>query len=71
MNVALFDPPIQRPPDGGNGEVCVGCDLVIDKNQFIMEGIGEAMKAVQIRVRCFYYWDLERRPPNRPTTTAA
>jgi hypothetical protein len=38
---------------------------VIDKNQFVMEGIGEAMKAVQFHVRCFYYWDAERKPPGR------
>jgi len=30
-----------------------------------MEGIGEGMKAVQFRVRCFYYWDSERKPPGR------
>jgi hypothetical protein len=49
----------------GNNETCVACELLIEKNQFVMEGIGEAMKAVQFHVRCFYYWDSERKPPGR------
>ena len=49
----------------GNGEMCGACDLAIEKSQFVMEGIGEAMKAVQFHVRCFYYWDSERKPPGR------
>ena len=49
----------------GNNETCVACDTSIAKNQLLMEGIGEGMKAVQFHVRCFYYWDAERRPPGR------
>jgi hypothetical protein len=49
----------------GNNEVCGACDRIIEKNQFVMEGIGAAMKAVQFHVRCFYYWDAERKPPGR------
>jgi hypothetical protein len=49
----------------GNNETCVACDLVIGKNQFVMEGVGAAMKAVQFHVECFYLWDSERTPPGR------
>jgi hypothetical protein len=49
----------------GNNETCVACELPIEKNQFVMGGIGEAMKAVQFHVRCFYDWDSERKPPRR------
>jgi hypothetical protein len=28
-----------------------------------MAGIMEVMKAVQFHVRCVYYWDAERKPP--------
>ena len=49
---------------GGN-ETCVACDEVIPKTQFVIEGIGEGMKAVQFHVRCFYLWDIERKPPGR------
>jgi len=31
----------------------------------VMEGIGEPMKAVQLHVRRFYYWDAERKAPGR------
>ena len=49
----------------GNNETCRACDLVIEKSQFVMEGIGEAMKGVQFHVRCFYLWDSERDAPGR------
>ena len=49
----------------GNGEICMACDLSIEKKQFVMEGIGADMKAVQLHSRCFYYWDSERKPPGR------
>jgi len=28
-----------------------------------MARIGEGIKATQFHVRCFYYWDAERTPP--------
>ena len=49
----------------GNGETCLACEIRIDTNQLVMEGIGAGMKAVQFHVRCFYYWDSERKPPGR------
>jgi hypothetical protein len=49
----------------GNNEACLACDKVIEKNQFVMEGVGEAMRAVQFHVECFYLWDSERKPPGR------
>ena len=44
----------------GNNEMCLACDLTVTKDEFVMEGVGEAMKAVQFHVKCFYYWDTER-----------
>ena len=49
----------------GNSEMCVACEGIIEKNQFVMEGIGAGLKAIQFHVRCFYYWDAERTPPGR------
>ena len=45
----------------GNNEICSACDEKILPEGFVMEGIGEAMKAVQFHVRCFHVWDTERR----------
>jgi len=49
----------------GNNETCVACDSLIAKNQFVMERIGVAPKPIQFHVRCFCYWDTERRAPGR------
>lgn len=45
----------------GNGEICVACDTTIAQSQFVMEGIGEHLKALQFHVVCFSIWDSERR----------
>jgi hypothetical protein len=45
----------------GHGELCDGCDDVIDKPQLIMEGINPEGRGVQFHVECFYIWDKERR----------
>lgn len=45
----------------GNDEVCDACDTPIGKNEFVMEGIGEERKSLQLHVRCFQIWDAERR----------
>jgi hypothetical protein len=49
----------------GNDETCVACGLRIGKNQFVMERLDAAFKGIQFHVRCFCYWDTERRPPGR------
>jgi hypothetical protein len=46
-------------------EVCVACDRATAQYQFVMEGIGAAMKAFQFHVRCFYYWDSVRKLAGR------
>jgi hypothetical protein len=47
----------------GNGETCEACGEIITKAQFVMEGISLAngKKPLQLHVRCFYYWDAQRR----------
>jgi hypothetical protein len=54
----------------GNNGMCLACESVIAKNEFVVEGIGEAVKAVQFHVRCFYDWDAEREPPGRQLSHA-
>ena len=49
----------------GSNEMCAACGEVITHNQSVMERIGAGMTAVQFHVRCFYYWDAERTPPER------
>jgi len=49
----------------GNNETSVACDSLIAKNQFAMERIGTTPKRIQFHIRCFCYWDAERRPPGR------
>ena len=49
----------------GNGETCVACDEIITKANFVMEGVGEGLRAIQFHVQCFYVWDTERKPPGR------
>jgi hypothetical protein len=45
----------------GNGEECTACELIIRKDQFVMEGMGETKTPVQFHLECFYLWDAERR----------
>lgn len=47
----------------GNGETCDGCEEIVTKDQFVMEGISLAngRKPLQLHVACFNIWDDERR----------
>jgi hypothetical protein len=47
----------------GAGEICDACDEVITKAQFVMEGVGEGHKAIQLHVLCFQLWDSVRTVP--------
>ena len=58
----------------GNGESCDGCDSVIEKTEFVIEGISlsegdklrrpdDHRRPLQLHVRCFQLWDAERRRP--------
>jgi hypothetical protein len=51
----------------GAGETCDGCEEIITKSQFVMEGIAtsEGRNAVQFHVGCFKIWDEERVVPGR------
>ena len=49
----------------GNDETCVACEKVITKANFVMEGVGEGLRAIQFHVQCFYIWDTERDVPGR------
>ena len=55
-----------------DGEMCDGCDSLIDPGEMVMEGISlsdgskgltrqERRKPLQLHVTCFYLWDTERR----------
>jgi hypothetical protein len=47
----------------GNGESCDACELVITKDELLIEGISLAngRKPLQLHVECFHFWELERR----------
>jgi hypothetical protein len=50
----------------GRGERCDACDMLITKEQLVLEGIPSTLsdkKATQFHVKCFYVWDAERRAP--------
>jgi hypothetical protein len=54
----------------GGGECCDACDMLITREQLVMEGIASTLsdrpkdlKPVQFHVKCFYVWDGERRAP--------
>jgi hypothetical protein len=48
----------------GNGETCVACEAEITRSNFMMEGVGEGLRAVQqFHIQCFYVWDSERDAP--------
>jgi len=53
-----------------NGESCQACEEVILQTEFIIEGISENGRGIQLHVECFYIWDSERTPDWRydPTT---
>ena len=50
-----------------NGETCDGCDEVIPKQEFVMEGVStdHTKRALQFHVGCLYVWDTERIIPGR------
>ena len=55
-----------------NGESCQACEEVISQSEFIIEGISENGRGIQLHVECFYIWDSERTPEWRydPSTKA-
>ena len=53
----------------GTGQICVGCDLPISADDHAVQGIGDA-KAIQLHTGCFYYWDVERKRPERANASA-
>ena len=47
-----------------NGATCDACELVIPRDEWVMEGISTAegrRQPLQLHVECFYLWDQERR----------
>jgi hypothetical protein len=54
---------IRRLGGPGNGETCDACELVITKDELLIEGISLAggRKPLQLHVECFHLWELERR----------
>jgi hypothetical protein len=48
----------------GNGEICDACEIIVTKDEFVVEGISLAggKRPLQLHVRCFGIWDSERRP---------
>jgi hypothetical protein len=46
-----------------DGETCDACDTVLAKTELLMEGVtlGLGRRPLQLHVRCFQIWDLERR----------
>ena len=47
----------------GNGEACDACELIVTKDELIIEGISlaDGRKPLQLHVECFHLWELERR----------
>jgi hypothetical protein len=54
----------------GNDETCVGCDQVIRKSNFVMQGVADDLRSVQFHVTCFSVWDSERHTPGCYEITA-
>jgi hypothetical protein len=63
----------------GNGEACDGCDAVIPKTEFVIEGISldggglllrpdDLRRPLQLHVKCFQLWDAERRRRRGPAS---
>jgi hypothetical protein len=56
----------------GNGENCDACEIIITKDEWVIEGISlaEGRKPLQLHVECFHLWERERhamaRGPGRP-----
>jgi hypothetical protein len=47
----------------GNGEVCDGCEEIVTKDEFVIEGIAltNGRKPLQLHVKCYYLWEDERK----------
>ena len=43
-----------------SGEACQACEEIIPPTEFIIEGISENGRGIQLHVECFYIWDDER-----------
>jgi hypothetical protein len=57
----------------GKGQICVACGTTIGKSQVVMEGIASTLsdkKPIQFHVRCFQFWDTERRAPKSQPSRA-
>ncbi len=46
----------------GNGETCDGCESIITKDEWVIEGISlaEGRKPLQLHAECFHLWERER-----------
>ena len=46
----------------GNGETCDACDVLVTKDEWVIEGIALAggRKPLQLHVECFHLWEQER-----------
>jgi hypothetical protein len=46
----------------GNGESCDACEIIITKDEWVIEGISlaEGRKPLQLHVECFHLWERER-----------
>jgi hypothetical protein len=46
----------------GNGEICDGCDGIVTKDEWVIEGISlkGGRKPLQLHVACFHLWEIER-----------
>jgi len=55
----------------GNGETCDACELIVTKDEWVMEGISLAggRKPLQLHTECFHLWEQERR--SRPVEPPA
>jgi hypothetical protein len=55
-----------------NGETCDGCEELVAKTQFVMEGVSTTGgKGIQFHVACFYLWEVERRATHQYEPSAS
>jgi hypothetical protein len=47
----------------GNGESCDACEIIVTKDEFVMERISlaDGRRPPQLHARCFWLWESERR----------
>ena len=63
LNSALPYNSIPRVWGGpGNGEMCDGCDAIVTKDEWVIEGISlkGGRKPLQLHIACFHLWEIER-----------